>query len=1275
MKLKYLFNLFLITSPLVLSSGCDGIDKTLSNSVGKCTTNEKGEITGLEIINNYLNEEQVNKLLSYDLTNLSYTIGMLDGTDEIPDREGFTGVPTAISNLKNLESLKIFFDSYIHPCSSDCEFAGITNIGKDILKNLKNLKSLYIGGINVSQDNIDEISTLENLEELTFYFSYLDDTIDYKPLGNLKKLYKLNVQNTALGYLTLENEYIYKKIPEGLVKANKGIKELTMRINAVTINKDDLPNLEKLKISNGDVDLSYLEQFDKITDLEISYRGNYAGFGDEYIFSNMKVDLSKMKSLKSLSISSMFITEELMDSIVNIPNLEKLSLSGNRILDDGFNEKFKKLKTLSSLSLTGGDYSSDLEDAIKSFTNLRNLTIKNSYQLKGKIPEYIYSLKELEYLDLTSNSISNIDNEISNLTNLKYLNLYNNEIINVNEEIGKLVNLEYLDLSSNKLLTIPIQIMNLKKLEYLDLSNNKISDESPEYLNDLENLKYFYINKNTDLYGKVLINKNLIECKYDNYNLCIPKGVEEVKCLSPSIRYETCTEDNIEISTNGLCGKDNGRCPYGQCCGKNGKCGTTKDYCSINQDCQMKYGRCKDECQEINEYLYNNKMEDITCKINNERRAIEVELSTYIIEDDQDSQNLINQLANLKSLEKLGLDNFNYDEVDLSPLKELIKLSDLIIYSGSNKSKTIPEPILSLTSLKRLELYYIGITSIPDTISNLKNLEYLNFGSGISEISPKIGELKNLKEIDLRDCEIKKVPVEFGNLKNLEKLDLSYCSSITNFSEFIGNLENLKYLDMNSCYWKSPKEIGNLSKLEELNLQDNNIETLPKEFENLKSLKNLNLRYNSLTEFPEFIGNFNNLEILDMSSNSINDEIPKLYNNLYNLTDIDFTFNEDIKGETLTNKNLVRCRYDAFTDEEKVYSLCRHESDSCLERLALKYYKLCDNPVTLESSTTTTTTTVSTPTDKLEFITTTTTTTVVNTTTAKSESTTTTTTTTVVNTITAKSESSTTTINTTTDKSESSTTTKTTEKTTTTLSKEIEPTVVEGRCGKGFGNCKPGNCCSKHGWCGASNDYCAISKGCQSEFGECKNEINESTTTLEFATTTTSTEKTTTTSEDPKPIDVKYRCGKKYYNANCPSGECCSNHGWCGTSDDHCAVSKGCQSEFGECNSTTDKSETPEKPETTTTVEGRCGEGYGKCPEGQCCSKYGWCGKAYIYCSLNEGCKPEYGICTQETSIEGRCGEGYGKCPSGQCCSKYGWCGTSSVYCDSGCQSEFGKCN
>ena len=40
-----------------------------------------------------------------------------------------------------------------------------------------------------------------------------------------------------------------------------------------------------------------------------------------------------------------------------------------------------------------------------------------------------------------------------------------------------------------------------------------------------------------------------------------------------------------------------------------------------------------------------------------------------------------------------------------------------------------------------------------------------------------------------------------------------------------------------------------------------------------------------------------------------------------------------------------------------------------------------------------------------------------------------------------------------------------------------------------------------------------------------------------------------------------------------------------------------------------------------------------------------------------------------------RCGKEYGYCPDGQCCSKHGYCGKSEPYCGRGCQSDFGYCN
>jgi len=85
----------------------------------------------------------------------------------------------------------------------------------------------------------------------------------------------------------------------------------------------------------------------------------------------------------------------------------------------------------------------------------------------------------------------------------------------------------------------------------------------------------------------------------------------------------------------------------------------------------------------------------------------------------------------------------------------------------------------------------------------------------------------------------------------------------------------------------------------------------------------------------------------------------------------------------------------------------------------------------------------------------------------------------------------------------------------------------------------------------------------------------------------------------------------------------------------------------------------------------RCGKDHGQCPDGQCCSKKGYCGTTVGFCSPSLGCQSAYGKC-----IETRCGKGIGKCPDGQCCSKKGYCGTTSAFCTLyyGCQKEYGNC-
>ncbi|ORY85216.1 hypothetical protein LY90DRAFT_302423, partial [Neocallimastix californiae] len=219
--------------------------------------------------------------------------------------------------------------------------------------------------------------------------------------------------------------------------------------------------------------------------------------------------------------------------------------------------------------------------------------------------------------------------------------------------------------------------------------------------------------------------------------------------------------------------------------------------------------------------------------------------------------------------------------------------------------------------------------------------------------------------------------------------------------------------------------------------------------------------------------------------------------------------------------------------------------------------------------------------------------------------------------------------------------------------------------------CDNDKCCSKYGYCGTTDAYCSVSKGCQIKYGDCYEVVD--------------TASVASVASDASVLDTP-ECGKGI--GSCIDGECCNSEGYCGISDDHCSIDKGCQKEFGVCNS--------------QSGVGECGENFGRCPNAEhCCSKMGFCGASDDYCSLKKGCQPEYGLCiddqnedvyevdgdnqneeqeTQTTTtanpVDPECGEGIGSCPNGGCCSAEGLCGTTAAFCsvENGCQKAFGLC-
>lgn len=215
--------------------------------------------------------------------------------------------------------------------------------------------------------------------------------------------------------------------------------------------------------------------------------------------------------------------------------------------------------------------------------------------------------------------------------------------------------------------------------------------------------------------------------------------------------------------------------------------------------------------------------------------------------------------------------------------------------------------------------------------------------------------------------------------------------------------------------------------------------------------------------------------------------------------------------------------------------------------------------------------------------------------------------------------------------------------------------------------------------------------------GECLGDPAENWYRPRRATTPTATSGPTSTvsitsvNTPTGAVDVNGACGGST-GFFCAPGACCSEHGFCGTSQAYCAA--GCQPEFGVCGvmvSAAPVSSSAPAPTGGVSPDGSCGGTAGfTCIPGSCCSQFGFCGTTADHCGT--GCQSVFGECgldavvtattsaapveTGGVSPDGSCGGTNAfTCVTGTCCSQFGFCGTTADHCGTGCQSAFGICN
>ncbi|KAF3951554.1 hypothetical protein CMV_022813 [Castanea mollissima] len=211
------------------------------------------------------------------------------------------------------------------------------------------------------------------------------------------------------------------------------------------------------------------------------------------------------------------------------------------------------------------------------------------------------------------------------------------------------------------------------------------------------------------------------------------------------------------------------------------------------------------------------------------------------------------------------------------------------LYLSGTAITTLPTSSEHLTGLFYLDLRNCkNLVHLPDTIFNLKLIKIVDLEgcSKLDRLPENLGNAESLRELNLRETAIRKVPSSIGLLKHLNWLDFRGCKGLSSnksryellpfysmptiphpidllFSSLsLSPASSLSCLDLKDCNLKAiSNDIGSLFSLEWLNLSGNDFVCLPESIIRLSKLTWMNLNNcTSLRSLPKLPLNIQRVE-------------------------------------------------------------------------------------------------------------------------------------------------------------------------------------------------------------------------------------------------------------------------------------------------------------------------------------------------------------------------------------------------------------------------------
>ncbi|KAL2509959.1 receptor like protein 7 [Forsythia ovata] len=411
---------------------------------------------------------------------------------------------------------------------------------KTLVQSLKELRELYLDGVNISAPGSDWCpalsSSLPNLSNLSLSNCHLSGPID----SSFSQLRHLSV-------LRLDKNNLSTTIPDFFANFSKltSLSLSSCSLQGFFPEKIfQVPTLQNLDLSNNELLKGNLAQFPQrgsFRRIILSYT-NFSGTMPDSI-GNLgmlsRIDLSNCNFSGHLPSTITNLTEIVyldissnnLTGLVPLFNMSKkltyIDLSRNHLSGSLSSMHFEGLNDLVYMNLGYNSLNGSIPPALFALPSLRRLLLYNnqfggevneslstpssqldtldlsSNLLEGQIPEFFFELPKLSVLVLSSNFFNGtvqMEN-LQNLKNLTRLELAHNHLsIHASSSLtsSPFPQLTRLSLASCNLQRFP-DLSNQSKMSFLDLSDNQIKGEIPYWIWEVGNGSLSHLNLSYNL--------------------------------------------------------------------------------------------------------------------------------------------------------------------------------------------------------------------------------------------------------------------------------------------------------------------------------------------------------------------------------------------------------------------------------------------------------------------------------------------------------------------------------------------------------------------------------------------------------------------------------------------------------------------------------------------------------------------------------------------------------------------------------------------------------